>query len=104
MRLPEQPQSPAPPPIPSAPPKESLLKGLAIAWAMTVGGETLAIQMVNTFNAFWLPPVLTAIIALALLFTGKRRIGIGMLLGLLAMAALILLLVAACFGLVSAFK
>jgi hypothetical protein len=48
--------------------------------------------------------VLTAIIALALLFTGKRRIGIGMLLGLLAMAALILLLVAACFGLVSAFK
>ena len=52
MRLPEQTQTPVPPPIPSAPPKESLLKGLAIAWAITVGGETLAMQMVDTFNAF----------------------------------------------------
>lgn len=60
--------------------------------------------MAHTFSAFWLPPLLTAIIVVALLFTRKQRIGIGMLLGLLAMAALIVLLVAACFGLVSAFK
>lgn len=106
MRLPEQSRSPPPqpPPMPAAAPKESLLKGVAIAFAITWGGEALAVQMAHSFNAFWLPPLLTVIIAVALLFTAKRRIGVGMLLGLLAMAALILLLVAACFGLVGAFN
>jgi len=76
---------------------------MAIGWAITVGGEVLVLQMLNSFNMYWVPPLLTAIIGMALLFTAKRRIGIGMLLGLAAIAALILLLVAACFGLMGAF-
>lgn len=104
MRLPEQPQSSSPhaPPLPAAPRKQSLslMKGLAIAWAITCGGGLLVLQTMNIFTALWLSPVVTAIIAVVLIFTGKQRLGVGMLLGLLSMAAVVLLLVAACFGLV----
>lgn len=79
-------------------------KGVAIAWAVTLGGGMFALQVMNMATGFLLFPLLTAVAAIALVVAGRRRLGIGLLLGLLSIAAVVLLLVAACFGLVSAFR
>jgi len=100
------PSGPAPlppdPPGSAAPPNPrdsqgSLLRGIGLAWAIMIGGS-LIVGPINI--AFWLaPPVAILIVAVLFLTNGRTRTGRGMLLGLASIVAVVLLLVAACFGL-----
>ena len=108
MRL-ELPDStpPSPPPMPPEPgqPGGSLAAGVGLAWAVMIVGEVLAV-MTHNFGAMLvgmlLPPVAIIVWGLVLLRGRKPRTGKGLLLGLLSIVAVVLLLVAACFGLISA--
>lgn len=99
------PTGPAPrppePPAPAAPKPQdgqgSLLGGIGLAWAIMIGGS-LIVGPISV--SLWLvPPVAIVIIAVVFLTNGKTRTGRGMLLGLASIVAVVLLLVAACFGL-----
>jgi hypothetical protein len=110
MRL-EPPRS-APPPTPppsggaSAPPGGSLAAGVGLAWLVMVVGELL-VMLTGSLGAILggigLPPLAVIVWAFVLLSQGKSRTGKGMFLGLLSVIAVLLLLVAACFGLMSNF-
>ena len=102
--LPPADPTPIPPPQPPAPaqaPKPddggSLLGGIGMAWAIMIVGSL----MVGPINiALWpLPPLAILIIGVVFMVNGKPRTGRGMLLGLASIVAVVLLLVAACFGL-----
>jgi len=98
---------PPPPPVPehSPPDKGSLAAGVGLAWLVMVIGELLVFMAGSSFNSIMvgvlLPPVAIVIWAVVLLGQGKTRTGKGMFLGLLSIVAVLLLLVAACFGLLS---
>jgi hypothetical protein len=102
--LPPQGPAPVPPtstgPTPPAKPGDdrgSLLLGIGLAWAIMIGGSMVAGPIHYTL---WpLPPVAILVVAIMLMINGKTRTGQGMLLGLLSIVAVILLLIAACFGL-----
>lgn len=110
MRL-EPPRS-APPPTPPpsggapAPPGGSLAAGVGLAWLIMVVGELL-VMLTGSLGAILggigLPPLAVIVWAFVLLSQGKSRTGKGMFLGLLSVIAVLLLLVAACFGLMSNF-
>lgn len=110
MRL-EPPRS-APPPTPPpsggapAPPGGSLAAGVGLAWLVMVVGELL-VMLTGSLGAILggigLPPLAVIVWAFVLLSQGKSRTGKGMFLGLLSVIAVVLLLVAACFGLMSNF-
>ncbi|RAN81550.1 hypothetical protein B5P43_07275 [Bacillus sp. SRB_336] len=110
MRL-EPPRS-APPPTPPpsggapAPPGGSLAAGVGLAWLVMVVGELL-VMLTGSLGAILggigLPPLAVIVWAFVLLGQGKSRTGKGMFLGLLSVIAVVLLLVAACFGLMSNF-
>jgi hypothetical protein len=110
MRL-EPPRS-APPPTPPpsggapAPPGGSLAAGVGLAWLVMVVGELL-VMLTGSLGAILggigLPPLAIIVWAFVLLGQGKSRTGKGMFLGLLSVIAVVLLLVAACFGLMSNF-
>jgi hypothetical protein len=94
-------QNAAPPvPIPPRPAPDqrgSLWAGIGIAWAVMIGGE---VAVLPTNAMLWpLPPVTVVVWAVVLLVRGRTRTGGGMLLGLASVIAVLLLLVAACFGL-----
>jgi hypothetical protein len=97
--LPPDPPPPGPAATPSKPRDErgSLLGGIGIAWAVMVGGS-IAIAQISVM--LWpVPPVALLIWAVVAFSQGKTRTGQGMLLGLVSVIAVVLLLVAACFGL-----
>lgn len=97
------------PPAPPAPPREppvggSLAAGVALAWATMIVGEILAvmasaISFGSILGVILLPPVAIGVWGIVLLNGNKPRTGKGLLLGLLSIVAVVLLLVAACFGL-----
>lgn len=97
------PTPPSPPPAPGAtPPKPggergSLLGGIGIAWAVIVGGIFVIAQI--SVLLWPVPPLALLIWAVVAMAQGKTRTGQGMLLGLVSVVAVVLLLVAACFGL-----
>ena len=110
MRL--EPPSSAPPPQPPpsggepASSRGSLAAGVGLAWLVMVVGEILVV-MTGSLGAILggigLPPLAAIVWAFVLLGQGKSRTGKGMFLGLLSVVAVLLLLVAACFGLMSNF-
>lgn len=89
--------------------KGSLGTGIGSAWAIAVVGTPLCVALTaafsNRFNglmALWLLPyVLIVVLAVLAYRKGKPRTGHGFLLGLLSIFAVALLLVAACFGILS---
>ena len=96
--------APLPPRRPSGRPtpddQGSLWGGIGLAWAVMIGG---GVALGSLGIAFWLwlvPPVAIVVWAVVLLAQGRRtRTGKGLLLGLASIVAVVLLLVAACFGL-----
>lgn len=92
--------------------KGSLGAGIGLAWAIAVVGTplcmTISAALTTRFNesivVLWLLPYVS-IIAFAIWSyrKGKSRTGLGLMLGLLSMVAVALLLVAACFGMLSNF-
>ena len=79
--------------------------GIALAWAVMVLGEIALGALGVSASPFvlwgwFIPPVAVVIWAISLINRGVRRTGKGMLLGLASVFAVLLLLVAACFGLV----
>ena len=110
MRL--EPPTSAPPPVPPASAGEpgssggSLAAGVGLAWLVMVVGEILVVVTGNLgaiLGGMGLPPLAVIVWAFVLLGQGKARTGKGMFLGLLSVIAVLLLLVAACFGLMSNF-
>lgn len=113
MRLEPPTSAPSPPPpMPHEPDTSggSLAAGVGLAWLVMIVGEVLVmtlILMTDSFGAilggFLLPPLAIVVWAVVLLNGNKPRTGKGMLLGLLSIVAVVILLVAACFGLISAY-
>lgn len=109
MRL--EPPTSAPPPasplgLPAEPPASgSLAAGIALAWATMILGELLVVMAINfarsgnLVGCLLLPPVAIIAWGLVLLNGHKPRTGKGLLLGMVSIVAVLLLLVAACFGL-----
>ena len=101
------PQPPSPPrqprnSAPGEPSGGSLAGGVGLAWAIMIVGEILAVMTGNYDTLLLgavLPPLAIVIGAFVLLGNGKSRTGKGMFLGLLSIVAVVILLVAACFGL-----
>lgn len=103
MRLPEQAPLPPKPPAPPAPPSDqdqgSLIVGMLLAWAILIIGEAACLQA--GLVAWVLPPAGILIAGIVMLNGSKPRTGKGLLLGLASILGVLLLLVAACFGLLS---
>jgi len=99
------PMPPVPAPEdPQAPPASSgsLLAGVGLAWAIMVAGVGLGCIGDGIGGGFagLLLALLVIIVWSAVWIAGtRRRTGLGMLLGLASIAAVVILLVAACFGL-----
>lgn len=109
MRLEPPTSAPSPPPPLPPPPgnpeshRGSLALGVGLAWLIMVGGEILLVMAglgMGRLGAFWLPPLAILVGGMVMLNGDHPRTGKGMLLGLLSIVAVLLLLVAACFGLV----
>jgi hypothetical protein len=98
------PSPPAPLPRDREPSAGSLAAGVSLAWAIMIVGEIL-VMMTNNFSAILggilLPPLAIIVWGVALLNGGKPRTGKGMFFGLVSIAAVLVLLVAACFGIMS---
>lgn len=115
MRLPEQ-SEPPPPALPPRPISEtgSLTRGFSLAWLIIIAGHVilfgLAVLLSSVFHgasgpavavaalAWFLPELVTIAVGIWLLVSGRRRTGLGVMLGLASVWAVCLLLVAACFG------
>src|SRR6185312_9570371 len=109
MRLEPPTSAPSPPPPLPPPPgnpeshRGSLALGVGLAWLIMVGGEILLVMVglgMGRLGALWLPPLAILAGGVVMLKGSHPRTGKGMLLGLLSIVAVLLLLVAACFGLV----
>lgn len=97
---------PDPPPLPTDthPPERALGAGIARAWLVMIIGEFLIGVTGNIsliLGGMLLPPLTILIWGIVALTRGDKRLGKGLLLGLASIFAVVLLLVAACFGLVS---
>jgi surface polysaccharide O-acyltransferase-like enzyme len=82
----------------------SLAAGIGLAWVVMVLGEImfggLGVSAHPLFLGGWfIPPLVVVVWAISLIKRGVRRTGKGMLLGLASVVAVVLLLIAACFGL-----
>jgi hypothetical protein len=100
------PQPPAPAPHEPEPSAGSLAAGVGLAWAIMIIGEVLVMLTHNLsaiLGGIVLPPLAIIVWGVVLLSSNKPRTGKGMFLGLLSIVAVVLLLVAACFGLMSNF-
>lgn len=109
-------EPPKPTPSQAVAPQEdqgSLGAGIGLAWAIAVVGTTFCAALMASLMgrhsdwvvSLWLLPYLLIIgLAVFLYRKGKPRTGQGLMLGLLSIIAVAVLLVAACFGLLSAFK
>lgn len=99
---------------PDKPPEDngSLGTGIGLAWLIAVVGTptcfAISAPIASMLRAYWLvyalwllPYLLIIILAIVNYRKGKSRTGLGLMLGLLSMIAVALLLVAACFGLLS---
>ena len=99
-----------------APDTSSLAAGIGIAWAILVGGYivlTILVGVVANMSQgsygfagiatiLGVVPLVLYIYLLIASFTkGRRRFGLGLAIGLASIAAVCLLLIAACFGLLS---
>lgn len=100
--LPPSQESPGQSPASDAatPSSGSLIAGIALAWAIVVGGGVLVFALVSSLGAavFTVPLGVCVVLAIVMIARGQSRTGAGILLGLLSMAAVLLLLIAACFG------
>ena len=92
--------------------KGSLGAGIGFAWGIAVVGTsvcmTISASLTTHFSGsvvvLWLLPYVSIIVfAIWSYRKGKTRTGLGLMLGLLSMIAVALLLVAACFGMLSNF-
>lgn len=101
---------PSLPPQPSEtgdtpPPRQrSLAAGIGLAWLVMVGGEFLVLvsgRLSIIVGGILLPPAAILVWGIVLMLRGDLRLGKGLLLGLASILAVTLLLVAACFGLLS---
>jgi len=109
MRLDPPTSAPSPlPPLPAGaePYRGSLALGVGLAWLIMIGGEILLVMLMSglrmgLLGALWLPPLAIVVTGVVMLRGDHARTGKGMLLGLLSIIAVLLLLVAACFGLMS---
>ncbi|SFS13233.1 hypothetical protein SAMN05216570_2808 [Dyella sp. OK004] len=98
MRLPDQ--APLPPKSPEPPPGQgSLIAGILLAWVTFLVGEAVCAQAGPA--AWCLPPAGILVWGIVLINGNKPRTGKGLLLGLASIFAVALLLVAACFGILS---
>ena len=107
MRL--EPDNNAQPP-PSAPGQEppsdgksgngSIALGFGLAWLIVVGGHVLLLSR-SALALLFLPELATIILAIVFAVQGKSRTAIGIGIGLATMVGVVLLLIAACFGLMS---
>jgi len=88
----------------------SLGAGIGLAWAIAVVGTPLCGSMMAVFSTrfnewfvvLWLLPYLSIIVLAIFQYRkGKTRTGLGLMLGLVSMIAVVLLLAAACFGMFS---
>lgn len=114
MRLEPPTSVPSPPTAPSPlpgnarePSTGSLAAGVGLAWLVMVVGEVLVLftgSLTAILSGLWLPPLAVIVWAVVLLNRGKSRTGKGMFLGLLSIVAVLLLLVAACFGLMGNYR
>ncbi|HEY9130921.1 MAG TPA: hypothetical protein VIM98_04120 [Dyella sp.] len=90
------------PPVPSG--QGSIVLGIVLAWGVMIVGVLALAGVANVMPAllygWFVPPLAVAIVGLVLMRAGKRRTGKGMLLGLASVFGVLVLLVAACFGLV----
>jgi len=84
----------------------SLVAGIALAWAIVVAGHAMTLAAVlsrssgvGTVLTLLSPEIVCVATGGVLLATGNMRIGKGVFLGLASIAAVVLLLLAACFGL-----
>ncbi|KGI78314.1 hypothetical protein [Oleiagrimonas soli] len=108
------PQRPAPPPPPDRPPaptpsgdpsskpprRGSIAAGIGLAWLIMIAGHLLLTPFGGL--AFTpLPEALVGVAAAVCYGKGIPRTGQGLLLGLASLLAVILLLVAACFGMLA---
>ncbi|HEX7817421.1 hypothetical protein [Dyella sp.] len=79
-------------------------KGIALAWLIMILGlaATMGVgtAIPGFFYAWFLPPLAVAVLGIVLINRGVKRTGKGLLLGLASVVAVIVLLIAACFGLV----
>lgn len=85
----------------------SLWAGIGLAWAIVLVGHALTAGLFSSVGTSGVlvallpsPEIAAVVLAIVLLVRGKRRTGLGIFLGLASIAAVILLLVAACFGLI----
>lgn len=107
MRLEPPTSAPSPPPpLPHEPeaPGGSLAAGVGLAWLIMIVGEVLVLMtghLGTILGGMLIPPLAIVVWGAVLLNGDKPRRGKGMLLGLLSIAGVVLLLVAACFGLIS---
>lgn len=106
--------SPAPVPPAGSAAEGSLAAGVGLAWLIVIGGYLVILTLLATLATVldWVPaggylllavaPVIAAVLlAVRQVNRGRRRTGKGILIGLVSIAAVTLLLVAACFGLLS---
>lgn len=113
MRLPESVPNPPASPRSQALNEGSIGLGIGLAWAVVLGGHLLTgivlagvASLSRSLASILLmllgvaPEVAVIIWGIVLITRGKQRTGLGMFLGLASMVAVVLLLVAACFGLV----
>lgn len=107
MRLEPPTSAPPPPPLPPALDDASggsLAAGVGLAWLIMLVGEVLVVMtgsVGGVLGGMFAPPLAIIVWAVVLLNRGKPRTGKGMFLGLLSIVAVLILLVAACFGLMS---
>ncbi|GLQ91006.1 hypothetical protein [Dyella flagellata] len=95
----EPPQSPLSDPEP-APGGGSVWGGIGLAWLLMVVGEIIIVATRIPLLAL-LPPAAILVAGIVMLAGSNPRIGKGLLLGLASFVAVALLLVAACFGMLS---
>lgn len=101
--VPPPPPLPPPDPIEASPPSPrtgSIILGFVLGWLIVVIGY-MSIVALHTISAFWLPEVAAVAVGIFFAVTGKLRTAAGIFIALGTMVALVLLLVAACFGMTS---
>lgn len=80
-------------------PRGSISGGIAIAWIIVILGHVTMLAIAH-WQLMPVPEAVTIVAAVVFHARGQPRTGKGILLGLASIAAVALLLVAACFGLV----
>lgn len=84
----------------------SLWAGIGLAWLIVLAGHVITVGLASSLRSTGAvlvllpsPEIACVVVAILLLIRGRTRTGLGIFLGLASIAAVALLLVAACFGL-----